>query len=93
MKKYIFTESQVKTIIDHTINEGIMSEQRDKIYKLPDLAELVSRMGEELDYDTLLAIFVEVFRDEGDEGVIKLFRSATNLDLDDFGHGRYVIKY
>jgi len=30
MKKYIFTESQVKSIIDNTINEVVINEKQDK---------------------------------------------------------------
>jgi len=87
MKKYILTESQVKGLVKNLINEDV---QDVNFLKLKDLAELVSRMG--MEKETLLKIFIDMYRNEGTEGVIKLFNSATNLDLEDFGYGRFRVK-
>jgi hypothetical protein len=90
MKKYICTETQIKSVIDSIMNEHIIKEQRLDLMKLKDLTELVSRLGYEK--EVLLKIFIEMYRKEGSEGVIKVFKSATNLDLEDFGYGRFNLK-
>lgn len=93
MKKFILTESQFQMVIDHVLEEKLISEQRYQILRLKNLAELVSRLDpDNLDIKTLLDIFIDVYRDEGDKGVINLFKSATDLDLEDMGHGRYMLK-
>lgn len=96
MMKYIFTEAQIKGVIDNIINEGIVTENYGGFLKLSDLAKIVARLGDgtgtDLPYDMLLKIFVDTHRDKGPEGVIKLFKSATKLSLEDFGYGRYQIK-
>ena len=46
MKKYIFTESQIQRVIDQTINDELMSEQRDK---LPNLEKSKRKTGKKLD--------------------------------------------
>jgi hypothetical protein len=90
MKKYIYTETQIKTVIDSIMNEHIIKEQSLDLLKLKDLAELVSRLGYEK--ETLLKMFIEMYRKEGSEGVIRIFNSATDLDLEDFGYGRFHLK-
>lgn len=92
MKKYILTETQLQSIIDNELNEQTIKEQRGQILKLKDLAEISSRVLAGGHLETLRQIFVQVFKDEGDQGVINLFRSATKLELEDMGHGRYMIK-
>jgi hypothetical protein len=72
-------------LVKESINEGL------KVLKIPDLAEIASRTG--TDYEILLDIFRETFAKEGDDGIKKLFKSATDLDLEEMGHGRYVLKY
>jgi len=91
MKKYIFTESQIKSVVDNIMNEQLMLEQRGQILKLKDLADMCSRTKAG-DYETFLQIFIDVFKDEGDQGVINLFKSATNLKIEDMGYGRYMLK-
>ena len=90
MKKYIYTESQLKNVLDHLLNEEVMAEGFGQVLKLKDLAEIASRTGN--DYETLLKIFINFFKDEGDQGVIRLFKSATDLDIEDMGYGRYMLK-
>ena len=75
-----------RKLVRESINEG-----SGEILKISDLAEIVSRTGN--DYDSLLSIFQETFQNEGDEGVIKMFKSATNLNLEEMRHGQYTIKY
>lgn len=93
MKKYIFTEAQIKTVVDSIINEHNINEQQQELslLKLKDLAELVSRMG--MEKETLLRLFMDMYQKEGTEGVIRLFNSATDLELEDFGYGRFRIKH
>lgn len=91
MKKYIYTEAQIKGVIDHVMNERIMNEQAGQILKIRDLAEIASRSGN--DFKTLLTLFQRVFKDSGDIGVIEFFKSATDLAIEDMGHGRYQLKY
>lgn len=90
MKKYILTETQVQRLIHHVMQEEELQEMRGQVLKIKDLAEIASRTG--YDYKTVLDIFVKVFKDEGDQGVMELFKSATDLELEDMGHGRYAIK-
>jgi len=91
MKKYIYTEAQIKSVIDSIINERVIEEQQLNLLKLKDLAELVSRMGYEK--ETLLKMFTDMYQKEGTEGVIRMFNSATDLEIEDFGYGRFQIKH
>ena len=90
MKKYILTEEQFQKVIDNAIKEEIINEQRGQFLRIPDLAKLAARMG--LDEETLHRMFVKVHKNEGDQGLINLFRSVTDLELEDMGYGRYQIK-
>ena len=91
MKKYIYTETQIKSVIDSLMTEQVIEEQQLHLLKLKDLAEMVSRLG--VDYDIMLQIFIDTYKKEGSEGVIRIFNSATDLDLEDFGYGRFHIKH
>jgi len=82
MKKYIFTEEQIKTVVNHTLNE-----QMGQILKLHDLAHMASRAGD--DYETLVRVFQNAYKEGGDELVVKLFKSGVKLDIEALGHGRY----
>ena len=93
MTKYIFTETQIKSLVGSIINEQNIKEQQQELslLKLKDLAELVSRMG--MEKETLLRMFIDMYRKEGSEGVIRLFNSATDLEIEDFGYGRFQVKH
>jgi len=93
MIKYIFTETQIKSLVGSIINEQNIKEQQQELslLKLKDLAELVSRMG--MEKETLLRMFIDMYRKEGSEGVIRLFNSATDLEIEDFGYGRFQVKH
>lgn len=92
MKKYIITEDQVKRIIDILVDDQLtLTEQHRDILSLADVAELISRTGN--DYNTLLEILQDEFRDKGDEGVQELFKEATGVELDVISTGKYVIKF
>lgn len=90
MKKYIFTESQLQSVLNHELNEQILAEQRGQFLKIKDLAEISSRMG--LDEKTMFQVFMSIFKNEGDDGLIKAFKDVTDLELEDMGYGRYQIK-
>jgi len=93
MKTYIFTEDQIQGVVNSLIYEHILKEQNDNLnlLKLNDIAEIVARLG--MDQKVLLKIFIDMYRKEGSEGVIRLFNSATDLELEDFGYGRFHIKH
>jgi len=65
--------------------------QQLNLLKLTDLADLVSRMG--VEKETLLKMFIDMYQKEGTDGVIRLFNAATDLELEDFGYGRFRIKH
>jgi len=69
---------------------GILDEQQ-QILGLPELAELISRMG--MDYDILLQVLQGQFQEKGDAGVMAYFKQATELDLEMVRHGKYMLKY
>jgi hypothetical protein len=92
MKKYIFTEAQIKKVVDVVLNEQtILNEEHREVLKLRDLAELLARTGN--DYDTLLSVLQDMYRSSGDEGVMELFKAGTGIELDNLSKGQYVIKY
>jgi len=93
MKKIIFTETQIKKAINSLISEGNNSRSYDDVLKIQDLAEIISRLGGMYEYNTMLTLFQEAFRDGGDEDVKTLFKIATKTELDNIGRGRYMIKF
>ena len=92
MKKYIFSENQIKKVVDKVVNEQLtLTEQHRDILKIPDVAEIISRTGN--DYDVVLSVLQDAFREGGDTAVNELFKSATDMNLEVISTGRYVIKY
>ena len=96
MKKYIFSESQVKRLVDEVVNEHIITEQRDKILKIRDLAEILSRLypddQKEMTEDIFHTVLIKAYRRGGDEYVMELFKDGSDLTLELMGRGRYRIK-
>ena len=82
---------KIKLVRESINRDYDVNESTGEVLKIHDLAEIVSRTGN--DYETLLSIFQDMFQKEGDTGVIKLFKSATDLDLENLSHGHYTIKY
>lgn len=92
MRKYLFTESQIKKVVDAVANEQINRKERhQEILKLRDLAEIISRTG--VDFESLLMAFQDAFRDGGDEEVMELFKIGTGIEVENIGKGRYILKY
>lgn len=90
MRKYILTEAQVRKLIDGVVlQESILKESHD-VYNLEGLAEILSRTG----YDELilLEMLKELYRNGGDEEIIKTFKKSTGIDIENVAKGRYVFK-
>lgn len=70
-------------------------EQHLKIFKIPDLAEVLSYQfgyDAEFYYDVFLKQLSSEFRRNGDEGVIKVFKqSSGGLTLTPISKGKYTI--
>jgi hypothetical protein len=90
MKKYIFTESQITKVIDNIVMEKNVLKESHEVYNLAGLAELLARTGN--DEETLLEILKDVYKADGDEGVIKLFKAASGSDIKNVGNGRYIFR-
>lgn len=90
MRKYIFTESQIKSVVDDSILEERLLREFGEVYNLAELAEVIARTG--YDEATLLAVLQDVYREGGDEEVIKLFKASTQIDIESVAKGRYVFK-
>lgn len=90
MKKYIFTESQLKKILDNTISEQKTLSESSEVYNLADLASMLARTG--VDEETMLEILSDLYKQGGDEEIKKIFRTSVGVDIDDVGKGRYIIK-
>ena len=88
MKKYIFTESQVKTLVNNIIECNDVLLENQEVYNLEGLAEILSRTGR--DEITLFDILKDLYRHGGDEAIIKTFKESTGIDIKDVGKGRYV---
>ena len=98
MKKYILTETQLKSVIDVVMNEAFNGSSNNQILRFADLARFVAASDShpeqyEMVYDALLNAFIDVYRDEGDEGVVKFFTQGTKIPIEALGHGRYILKY
>ena len=90
MRKYIFTESQFKHVLDDILLEKSALNESHEVYNLSELAEILSRTG--YDEDTLLAVLQDVYRAGGDDEVIKLFKASTGIDIESVSKGRYVFR-
>lgn len=91
MKKYFITENQLRGIVDNLIIEEKLLKEHDEVYNLSDLAEVMSRTG--YDEETLLKVLQDIYREGGDEEVIKLFKASTQIDIESVSKGRYIFKF
>jgi len=90
MRKYIFTENQIKKVVDNIILEQTMLKESSEIYTIKDLAEMLSRTG--LDEPTVLEMLQDVFKSGGDEAIVDLFKVSAEVNLKTIGKGKYVIR-
>ncbi len=84
--KYIITDVQIKRMLSE-------SHHGSEILTIHQLAELLSRLGPAFEYDTMVNILKDIFREGGDDAIIKSFKDSTGIDLDVFKTGQYVLKY
>jgi hypothetical protein len=82
--------SSIRKMINEEI-QNLLNENKGYM-ELKDLAEIISRLG--LDFDAMLSIFTDAFRDGGDEKVKETFKSFTGgaSEINNIGKGRYVFK-
>jgi len=98
MKKYIFTETQIKTMVDTIINEQTIAEQLDQLLTIRDLAVMMARVydNEESKEDSanmIHKILNRAYRQGGDEHVVELFKSGTKINIEPMGQAKYQLKY
>ena len=97
MKKYIITEKQLNNIMDNIISEEIhhdMLTESSQIMGLKDLAEIVGRLGfDEEGVKILHKLFMQAYRINKDEGVVEMFKDATNLKIEPISRGKYILSY
>ena len=62
-----------------------------KIMNIRDLSEIVARMGWE--YEIIIKLVTDVYRNEGDMGVILLFYQMTDIRIDNIRRGHYIMTY
>lgn len=93
MKKFIFTETQLKNVIDDVINKQLMTEQYNCELRLHDLSEILSRTGSG-DRETFLSILQDVLKSEGHYGVVEFFNEGNrgDVEIEYLGHNVYAIK-
>lgn len=97
MKKYIYTEAQIKSVVDSIINERVIEEQLDSLLTIRDLAVMLARVFDDEEKENsaneLHKIFNRAYRQGGDEYVIELFKSGTKIDIVAMGQAKYQLKY
>lgn len=91
MRKYILTEGQMDFLVNRVIIKNQMIMESHRILNLRDLAEILART-ETADEDMMFELVRDVYKDEGDEGIIKLFQDHVGIEITDLSHGRYIIK-
>jgi hypothetical protein len=75
-----------KTIVD-IIKEEIQLFEQNKIYSLQDLSQLMGNMG--VDANIALKMLSDKFRKEGDEGVMKMFKEMSGVEVFQASRGKY----
>lgn len=90
MKKYILTETQVRTLVNKIIEHNSVLKEEQEVYNIEGLAEVLSRTG--FDETVLVDVLKELYRQGGDDAIIKTFKQSTGIDIEDVGKGRYVFK-
>ena len=80
------------------MNEVFNGSANNHIMRFTDLARFAANSEDDPDqyemvYDALLNAFIDVYRDSGDEGVVKFFKEGTKIPIEAMGHGRYMLKY
>lgn len=73
----------IKTYDQYLLNENVMS--------IKDLSDMSARLG--VDHEGITELIQRAFRNNGDEGVIEVFKEITGLDIEALSRGRYVFKY
>lgn len=90
MKKYIFTELQLRKIVDNTVSEEKIIKESSDVYNLADLASMIARTG--VDEEIMLEILSDLYKQGGDDEIKKIFKTSIGVEIDDVGKGRYIIK-
>lgn len=67
---------------EFSLNENIMN--------IIELANLTNKM--DLDNEVILIMLRNEFKARGDEGVIKMYKEITGVNIEALGKGRYVFK-
>jgi hypothetical protein len=91
MKKYIFTETQIKRVVDMIVNEQTTLNEQHEILTLRDLATLLAR-SEGTDMKMMFELLHDEYKNGGDPAIIKLFHDYSGVDLTDISHGHYILK-
>lgn len=60
----------------------------DKSYTIPELAEMVSRMG--IEKEIILKLLQDSFRNGGDDYVVETFFDITHIQIYPISKGRYI---
>lgn len=90
MRKYIFTESQIKSVIDNIVLEEKILNESDGIYNLAGIAEIIARIG--IDEETMLDVLKNIYQSGGDEAIQKLVKDHAGFEIEPVSKGHYVIK-
>ena len=70
------------------------SDNSDIILSFRDLSQMVGRMGyTKEDEEVFFNLFRLAYLRDGDDGVVELFKHATNIKIEPIRKGRYIISY
>jgi hypothetical protein len=70
------------------LGESLITESTMNII---DISKIISRMG--MDEDIILEWLQQVFRRNGDQGVIDVYKGFTGIEIEALSKGRYVFKH
>jgi len=75
----------IKKFEDYSININ------KSVMNINDLSEMTSRLG--VEKEDMIELIQRAFRNDGDNGVIEIFKEITGIEIEALSRGRYVFKY